>query len=99
MVSDLELYMVAILAAGVGIIFGRHSGRRGFWRAGHYAGQVEMKERIRQQINKSIREKNISIRFRDGTEISAEQLLQFLCYGSTPDPNDASHGVSNYNPK
>jgi len=68
--------------------------RRRYW----WAGQIAMKQRIRQQLNHAIEAGNLSIKFRDGSSISAEQLLDFMCYGKVPDPADPTRGVSTYNP-
>ena len=65
---------------------------------GYRAGQIAMKQKVRQQLNQCIEARNISVKFRDGSEISAEQTLDFMCYGKAPDPTDPTSGVSTYNP-
>jgi hypothetical protein len=91
-------FIIAIVAFVAGALFASRKARRRFWVAGHFAGQIEMKERVRSQVSQGIESKNISVRYRDGREISAEQLLDLLCYKKEPDPADLTRGTATYNP-
>ena len=89
---------ILVLQIPIAFLAGWLISRRLSFTKDHFAGQVFMKEKVREQINAHLKNQNIVIRFKDGQTLTAEQLLQFMCYGVPPDPKDESHGVSSYTP-
>src|SRR5687768_5021099 len=95
-------YLVAAVTLMIGIVVGfligsRHTWPRA-WVDGHYHGQLDMKDRIRKEINDHLAAGQFAVRFHDGQNLSAEQMLQFMCYQVQPDPNDGTNGKATYTP-
>ena len=97
MVSAIDQFILAVAVGSgaiAGFLGGWHAARnRYLWR-----GQLLMKEKVRRELSDNIAAKNIAVVFRGEHELSAEQLLQFMCYGTTPDPKDETRGFSVYAP-
>ena len=98
MINTQILFLGVGVASVIGYALGWRRARIASWRSGHVACQLLMKEKIRAEVNDNIAKNNLAVRFRDGSEISAEQMLQFMCYGAIPDIADPTKGKSTYNP-
>jgi hypothetical protein len=98
----MEIIPYLAIALLIGVVIGfligtRHAWPRA-WVAGHYAGQLDMKERIRKEINDNVDAGKFAVRFHDGQDLSAEQMLQFMCHQVAPDAADATRGKAAYTP-